>query len=73
MTKDTVLKTILKHFDGRFTPEMLCIQLRNDLGYRVNYFETWRLLRDLKQDGTVRQISLGWYSLELNTATTFVA
>lgn len=61
MTKDTVLTTIMDHFGGRFTPQMLCIQLRNDLGHRVDYLKTWFLLRELKGNGMVKQISKGWY------------
>ena len=61
MTKLTVIETIRRHFARRFTPAMLCIQSRNDLGHRVDYFETWICLRELKRDGAVRQISKGWY------------
>jgi len=47
----------------RFTPTMLCTQLKNALGYRVDYFEVWGLLRELKGNGEIKQVSKGWYSL----------
>jgi hypothetical protein len=61
--KEKLLETIEMHFAGRFTPLMAIKQFANDTKQRYNYQEFWTILRQLKTDGSVKQISKGWYEI----------